>query len=105
MTFFNNYGEIVTYKGTFEKVSLTGENSKRNLIPIELSVSNRQLYVGGEGSLYSLIITNAKGAKVYESIRKITLPFEINLSTLPSGIYNIDAKSDKGKTVEQLILK
>lgn len=105
VTFFNNYGEIVTYKGTFEKVSLTGENSKRNLIPIELSVSNRQLYVGGEGSLYSLIITNAKGAKVYESIRKITLPFEINLSTLPSGIYNIDAKSDKGKTVEQLILK
>ena len=107
LTFFNNYGEIVTYTGTFEKESLSSDFMVKKEVDFIIypNPSSKNLTIIANSEINSLIITNINGARVYDLTGQESLRWDLDLSSIPSGVYSITINTSKGQNVKQIILK
>ena len=56
-------------------------------------------------AINSLTITNINGARMYELTGKESLRLDLDLSSIPSGVYSITINTSKGQNVKQIILR
>lgn len=107
VTFFNNYGEVVTYSGEFSRETMTKSNAVISDTSIDIfpNPSNGILNIVATEEIESVIITNAIGVQQKEFKDCNTSRYKINVEDLPSGIYGITVNTTKSKIVKQIILK
>lgn len=107
LTLFNNCGEIVTYKGVFEKDPLTSNQIMEDDVDISIfpNPSCGKFTVVANSEINSLVITNTNGTGVYEHTGKKSLRLDLDLSYFPSGVYSITINTSEKQIVKQIILK
>lgn len=107
VTFFNNFGEVVTYSGEFSRETMTKSNAVTTLPSIEIfpNPSNGILSIVATDEMTSVVIANALGVQQREFRNCKTSRYKVNVDDLPSGIYWITVNTTKSKIVKQIILK
>lgn len=107
VTFFNNYGEVVTYNGGFTRESMTDSNVTGSNFSVEVSPnpSHGVINVMAKEEIKSIVITNAIGVQLREFKNCNSSQLKINVEDLPSGVYGITIYSSKSKVTKQIILK
>lgn len=107
VTFFNNYGDVVTYNGEFMRESMTDSNVTISDFSVDVSPnpSNGIINVMAKEEIKSIIITNSIGVQQREFRNCNSSQFQINVEDLPFGVYGITICSSKSKATKQIILK
>jgi type IX secretion system substrate protein len=95
VTWQDNSGTVVKFRsGTYETSTATGEISKTKIVTFHPNPAENELYLEADATPY--YITNLSGQMVLQGDEK-----QIDISTLPPGLYFISTASGFGKFVKQ----
>lgn len=110
ITFMNNYGQVVTYEGTFEPEESVptsiGDELTKDMLLIYPNPSTEIFSIRSpESNINKIAVYNIFGTTVKELETKGKTKIELDMSDCPTGHYYIAINTDNSRVVKPIIKK
>lgn len=110
ITFMNNYGQVVTYEGTFESEesvpTSVGDELTQDVVLVYPNPSTGRFSIHSpQNNINKITVYNVFGTSVKEVETKEKTRINLDLSDCPTGCYYVAINTDNSRVVKPIIKK